>query len=60
LEKRDRFLLATTPSTLHGLCSLHGNTVSFVLANGKEAYGKTSGIILNDGKQFVGRLGKVL
>jgi len=49
-------------SAVWDYCSQHGNTVSFVLANGKvtsEAYGKTSRIILNDGKQFVGRLGKL-
>jgi hypothetical protein len=43
-------------------CSQHGKTVSFVIGTDRvpdEAYGKTSRLILNDGKRFIGRLAKL-
>lgn len=42
--------------------SQHGNAVSFNLGSQKvpsDAYGKVSRLILSDGKQLVGRLGKI-
>ena len=42
--------------------SQHGKTVSFILGTDRvpeDAYGKTSRLILNDGKQFIGRLAKL-
>ncbi len=43
-------------------CSQHGKTESYVLANDKipfDAFGKTSRVILNDGKQYVGKIAKL-
>lgn len=42
--------------------SQHGKTVSYILGTDRvpeEAYGKTTRLVLNDGKQFIGRLAKL-